>query len=32
MGIRRDDISAYERTQIALAILSPKRCYAKETH
>ena len=31
MGIRRDDISANERTQIALAILSPKRCYGEVT-
>lgn len=32
MGIRRDDISAYQRTQIALAILSPQRCYGEVTH
>lgn len=31
MGIRRDDISAGERVQIALAILSPKRCYGEVT-
>ncbi len=31
MGIRRDDISADERTQIALAILSPKRSYGEVT-
>ena len=32
MGMRRDDISAYERTQIALTILSPKRCHGEVTH
>ena len=32
MGIRRDDITAYERTQIALAVLSPDRYHGLVTH
>ena len=32
MGIRRDDITAYERTQIALAVLSPNRDHGMVTH